>query len=281
LFYLVINFTVPALTEFSVISTKSVLCLLLALLLVAADKPPVYREIDQQCFGRGERMDYRIHYGFVNAGEAVMRVDETIHRLSGRPCYKVEVFGRTTGFFDLIMHVRDVWGSYIDTSAIVSHQFFQDIEEGKYRKKEVIDFDHRHNIAQVHRLDKESGALREKVNFDVPDHIQDIVSGYYYIRTLNFDTMQANQVFEIVGFYDDTTYTVPIRYLGKEQLKTKLGDYSSIVMSPIMPKNTFFRGRNPVKAWLSDDQHKVPLKVKAELLIGSVEIDIKSFVTGQ
>jgi hypothetical protein len=48
-------------------------------------------------------------------------------------------------------------------------------------------------------------------------------------------------------------------------------------MSPIMPKISFFRGKNPIKAWISDDKLRIPLKVKAELIIGSVEIDIRSY----
>jgi hypothetical protein len=44
-----------------------------------------------------------------------------------------------------------------------------------------------------------------------------------------------------------------------------------------MPKNTFFRGNNPIKAWISDDKFRIPLKVKAELLIGALEIDIRSY----
>jgi hypothetical protein len=44
-----------------------------------------------------------------------------------------------------------------------------------------------------------------------------------------------------------------------------------------MPKNSFFRGTNPIKAWISDDKKRIPLKVKAELIIGSLEIDIRTY----
>jgi hypothetical protein len=47
------------------------------------------------------------------------------------------------------------------------------------------------------------------------------------------------------------------------------------VISPIIPENDFFNGKEPVKAWISDDLNKVPLKVKAELAVGALEIDIK------
>ncbi len=262
-------------------NARSLIYVCLLCFIASATMLSDYRIVDQHCLVPGERMEYRVHYGFINAGEATMQIDSTVHSLNGRPCYKVDIFGRTTGFFDLVMHVRDTWGTYIDTAAIVSHRFYQDIEEGKYVKKEIVDFDHKKNLAFAHRIDGKTGRLKEKVKFEVPDHIQDLVSGYYYMRTFDYDTMEVGQIFVLTGFYDDTTYNVQVRFLGKEELKTKVGNFDALVMSPIMPDNQFFRGKNPVRAWLSDDRHKIPLKVKAELLIGSVEIDIKGYTPGK
>ena len=103
------------------------------------DKALQYSEHDSLILG--ERLEYRVHYGFINAGEAVVQVDENIHEINNRPCYKVDVYGRTKGFFDMVTTVRDNWGTYLDTTAIVSQMFYQSIKEGKYRKKEVIEFD--------------------------------------------------------------------------------------------------------------------------------------------
>lgn len=240
-------------------------------------KNDTYRFVDQECLIPGERIEYRVHYGFINAGEAVLKVDENIHTINNRPCYKIDIFGRTKGIFDMITTVRDNWGTYLDTSAVVSQMFYQTIKEGKYLKKEVIEFDQLNNVALVNRLHKKDSTLIRKDTFAIPPNIQDIVSGYYYMRTFDYDTMKKDQIFTVMGFFDDTTYHVKVKFLGKERLKTKIGVFDAFLMSPIMPKNTFFRGKNPIKAWISDDKFRIPLKVKAELLIGSLEIDIKSY----
>ena len=104
------------------------------------DKKDQYRHIQQECLIPGERIDYRVHYGFINAGEATLKIDDSIHSINDRPCYKIDVFGRTKGFFDMVTTVRDNWGTYLDTSAVVSQMFYQTIKEGKYLKKEVIEF---------------------------------------------------------------------------------------------------------------------------------------------
>lgn len=236
-----------------------------------------YRHIEHDCLIPGEEIQYRVHYGFINAGEAILSIDKNIHTVNERPCYKIDVFGRTKGFFDMITSVRDNWGTYLDTSAVVSQMFYQTIKEGKYLKKEVIEFDQPNNTAIVNRLDKKDSTLIKKDSILTEPNIQDIVSGYYYMRTFDYDTMKADQIFSVTGFFDDTTYQVKVKFLGRDKIKTKIGHFDTFLISPIMPKNTFFRGTNPIKAWISDDKFRIPLKVKAELLIGALEIDIRSY----
>jgi len=247
----------------------------------SGEKQDTFRRIQQDYLTPGEKIEYRVHYGFINAGEAVMEIDKQIHKINNRPCYKIDVFGRTKGFFDMITSVRDNWGTYVDTAAVFSHLFYQTIKEGKYMKKEVIEFDQVNNIALVNRLDKKDSTLIKKDSIETLPNMQDLVSGYYYMRTFDYDTMKANQIFTVTGFYDDTTYHVKVKFLGREELKTKVGTFDTFLMSPIMPKNSFFRGSNPIKAWISDDKLRIPLKVKAELLIGSIEIDIKDYKNSQ
>ncbi len=243
-------------------------------------KDSTYRKISQSYIRTGEKIVYRAHYGLINAGEGIVETDSKIHYMNGRPCFKVDILGRTTGMFDLVMRVRDNWGTFIDTSAIVSQRFYQNIQEGKYLKKEIIDFDHPNKKAIAHRLNKKDGSLKKKISFPVPPNMQDMVSGYFYMRTLDYDTIKINQLIDVIGFYDDTTYTVQVKYLGRDKVKTKLGEFNAFVLSPIMPKNSFFRGKNPITAWISDDKFRIPLKVKADLIVGAVEIDIKSYNRG-
>jgi hypothetical protein len=251
---------------------------MLAIIIMGSDgKKDPYRVLQQDCLVPGERIEYRVHYGFINAGEAVLAIDDEVHQINERACYKIDVKGRTKGLFDMVTRVRDHWGTYLDTTAIVSQRFYQSIKEGKYLKKEVIEFDQINHAAVVNRLDKKDSSLIKKDTIKTLPHMQDLVSGYYYMRTFNFDTMKLDDIFTVTGFFDDTTYHVDVKFLGRDKLKTKIGTFDTFLMSPIMPKNSFFRGKTPVKAWISDDRLRIPLKVKAELIIGSLEIDVRSY----
>lgn len=262
---------------------KSIILFLTATLLLSFDseKPNNFRHIKNTSFKPGEYIKYKAHYGFINAAEGEMIIDDALYTVNGRPCYKIDVYGKSIGMFDLFLRIRDNWGTYLDTSAIFSHKFYRKIEEGKYRKHEIVDFKQSDRKAFVRNWDKHNDVWKPREEFEVPGNVQDIVSGYYYLRTLNFDTLKAGDIIKINAFFDDEVYNFSVRYIEKEILKTKLGKINALVLSPIMPENSLFDGENSIKVWISDDRNKVPLKIKADMFVGAVEIEITEYRQGK
>lgn len=236
-----------------------------------------YRHIRNGSFEPGEVIKYKVHYGFINAAEGEMIISDQLYDINGRPCYKIDVFGKSTGMFDLFLRIRDNWGTYLDTAAIVSQKFYRIIEEGKYRKHEIVDFDQKANLASVRTYSRKKQQWKPIEKFDTPSNVQDMVSGYYFLRTFDFSKLREGQIINIDAFFDDESYDFQIRYVGKEEVKTKLGKIRSVVFSPIMPENGLFDGEDAIRVWISDDANKVPLKIKAEMFVGSVEIDITEY----
>ena len=219
----------------------------------------------------GEEIRYRVHYGIFTAGEAIMRVSNPLYRVNNRICYRAEVIGNSKGAFDKIIRIRDVWGSYFDTLNFQPQKSFRSIQENRYRKKEEIYFDYSRNMAKIQ---SEDGNAEE---VSVSPGVQDMVSGYYFMRLLNYDNYQKKDTIRMNGIFENKTYDFRIIYLGKERIKTKFGKTNAFLISPIMPKNTLFSGRNPIKMWISDDQNRIPLKIEAELLLGSLDMDIEDY----
>ncbi len=228
-----------------------------------------YRRVVNTSFGPGEHLEYRVHYGFISAAEARVDVAPSLYTVNGRPCYQVNVFGRTTGAFDLVKRVRDTWRSYIDTSAILPQKFYTNIQESSYRKEENMTFNHANNTVKAEER-------TEKDLFKVPDNVHDFVSSYFFLRTIDFNRMGIGQIIELPAFYDDTVYNLKVQYRGKETIKTKFGQVKAIKLSPVMANNNFFKGQDALLVWVSDDVNKVPLKVQVELSVGSLDMDIKS-----
>lgn len=260
---------------------KLILLTFITLLLTGGDKRRFdYDQVVNRSFHSGEVLKYRVHYGFVNAAEGEMFISDEIHRVNGRDCFKIDVFGKSVGMFDLFLRIRDNWGTYLDTTSMVPQKFYRTIEEGKYRKREIIKFDHTNLKARVTSFDKKKKVWKPEKIYDVPTNVQDMVSGYYFLRTMDFKKLQPGDIINIDAFFEDQLYDFNIKFVGREKVKTKLGKINSLVLSPIMPENSLFDGENSIRVWISDDINKVPLKIKAEMFVGSVEIDIVSFKKG-
>lgn len=243
---------------------------ILVLLTTAFTAANTYRRVVNTSFGPGEHIEYRVHYGIINAAEARVDVAPSLYSVNGRPCYQVNVFGRTTGAFDLVTKIRDTWRSYIDTAAILPQKFYTNIQENNYRKEENMTFNHATNTVKAEER-------TEKELFKVPENVHDVVSGYYFLRTIDFNRIGVGTTIELPAFYDDAVYNMKVKYRGKEVVKTKFGKINTIKLSPVMTSNGFFKGEDALLMWVSDDINKVPVKVQVELSVGSLDMDIKSF----
>lgn len=224
-------------------------------------------------FQNGEELTFKVSYSFLDAAEAKMIVNPQISTIDSRPTYKIDVYGQTLGVFKLF-RVNDNWGSYLDTAKIIPYQSYRHIEEGKYRKHERVIFDHNKKNAHVRLYDRENKNLVETKDYNIPANVQDIVSGFYFLRTMDLKKLKKGDTVTLTGFFDKEIYNLKLIYGGKESVSTKIGTFETFVFSPIMPKNKLFRGERPVTVWISDDKNKIPLKIKAKLMVGSLDMEI-------
>ncbi|WP_400193560.1 DUF3108 domain-containing protein [Hymenobacter sp. B81] len=233
------------------------------------------RSVRNESFGRGEVVKYKVHYGLITAAEATIEVDDAIQRINDRPCYKATVTGRTNGSFDLFLKVRDTWRSYIDTTSILPQKFFRNIEENSYRKKETVDFDHQRDVVEVESRKKDKDPKRS--THKVPDNVQDLVSGFYFLRTLDFSHRKVGEQIKVQGFFDDEVFDMTVTYKGRQNVETKAGTVRAIRLTPRMPKNKLFRGEDAISVYLSDDKNKIPVLFEAEMFVGSVKVDMYKY----
>jgi hypothetical protein len=224
-------------------------------------------------FQKGEELLFKVSFGFFDAAEAKMVINSEISTINDNPTYKIDVFGQTLGIFKLF-YVKDNWGSYLDTAKIIPHHSYRHIEEGRYRKHEQVAFDHKKKNAHVKLYDRDNQNVIDTKDYPIPSQVQDIVSGFYYLRTLDFKKYKPGDIINLVGFFDKETYNVKLIYKKKESIETNIGKFESYLLVPVIPKNKLFRGEHPISVWVSDDKNKIPLRIKAKLMIGSLDMEI-------
>lgn len=228
-------------------------------------------------FGKGEILVYRVHYSFFNAGEATITIDENFHRISNKDCYRVNVFGKSIGVFASILRIRDTWRTYMDKETLLPEKFYRSIEEGKYVIRETAFYHRETDTVRVIRRNKE-GKLDWDKNFRTEENAHDIISGFYAMRAMDFDKFYIGYKFPMTAFFEDSTYTLQIKYLGTERIKTKFGKMNTHVFTPLMPGNELFEeGENTIKVYFTANEAKVPVKIRAEMFVGAVECDLKDY----
>ena len=232
-------------------------------------------EYESRNYTSGETLNYRLHYGFIDAGFASVTIDPKLTFVDDRPCYNVAVFGKTVGTADLMFKVRDTWRSYMDTASQAPLKSFRNIHEGKYKLKEEVLYDYKMNIAKVYR--KHPDRVGEEFEYKVPSNVQDIVSGFYQTRRINFAKLKLGDTITIKAFFDKENINFKVRYLGKGVVNTDAGKFRALKLIPVMPKNKLFDGEESIKLWISDDKNKILLLAQVEFFVGSVKLELTSY----
>ena len=236
----------------------------------------VYSVVRNQSFSRGEEIHFKMTYGIFNVGKGSVKIHPDYFKVNGRDCFKVEVVGRTVGMVDWVADVNDQWGSYVDTAALVPHQFYRKIREGKYKKDEWTNFEHDKKRIEVKTLDKQ-GKLKEPKYYDAPHQVRDMVAGFLYLRVMDFSKLKVNDTVLVTGFFEDEFYKFKIVYKGKDNIKLKVGKVRALKFKPVMPSNKVFEGENSITAWFSDDKNRIPLRIDADMFIGSAGVELTGY----
>ncbi len=226
---------------------------------------------DVKAFKKGEWLKFRISYSnFLNAGNATMEIKETEH--NGKEAFHVVGKGKTTGVISWFFKVKDNYQSYFYKETLEPYHFIRKINEGGYKKDKEIFFDREAKKALV-----KNHKRKTEVTIDFSDDVQDMVSTLYYLRNQDLSNMKVNDEVALTMFFDETSYKFKLRYLGKETIRTKFGKVASLKFRPIVQAGRVFKEKESLTVWVSADENKIPLRIKASLAVGSLRADLNAY----
>ena len=160
------------------------------------------RKIENQSFRSGEQLDYVIHYGIIDAGTARLELKKEDTKINGREVLHSIGTGKSLGAFDWFFKVRDKYETYIDEEGVFPHVFKRDVDEGGYKINQEYKFYQHANLI-------DNGKERVK---DVPNYVQDMLSSFYYARTLDYDNAKKGDVFVINSYVDEKVFPIKIKF---------------------------------------------------------------------
>lgn len=225
----------------------------------------------EEAFAEGEYLRFRLHYGLLNAGYATIEVKNAI--INDQSVYHVIGKGFSTGVTKFFFKVEDVYESYIDKNTRNPYKFVRKIDEGGYTKNQEGFFNQKTNKILV----KDYKHKTEK-SFDFAKNTQDILSSFYYLRNYpNINKIKPGESVVIDMFFDDETTKFKLKFIGREDITTKFGVVSTMVFRPLVQSGRIFKEEESLTLWISDDYNKIPLRIKATLLVGSIKADLDDY----
>jgi hypothetical protein len=142
----------------------------------------------------------------------------------------------------------------------------RDVQEGSTKKNETVNFNQSSNTA-----------VTATGTYKVPDCVQDVLSTIYYARNIDFDKYKKGDKIPFQMFLENRVYDLYIRYLGKEDVKTRYGKFNAIKFKVLLIPGTIFKGGEDMVVWVSDDQNHIPVRIESQILIGSIKVDMTSY----
>ena len=244
---------------------KKILLLLILITTVSFDSA------QQDAYDVGEYFKLRIHYGIVNAGYATLEVKDAT--VNNKKAFHVVGKGYTTGMSRFFFKVDDLYESYIDKETGNPVQYVRKINEGGYTKNQEGFFNQATNRVVVKDYKNKS----EKTIM-VPKNTQDILSTFYYLRNHpNIDKLKVGEAIAIDMFFDDETTKFKLKFIGRENITTKFGVVPSMVFRPLVQSGRVFKEQESLTVWISDDDNKLPIRIKASLAVGSIKADLDEY----
>ena len=146
-------------------------------------------KIEKAQFSLGERLNYKIKYGWFKIGEAVFEVDSQLHNLNNEPHYNVRFSFKTQGLIALFSNLNLNWDSYISVNTSRPFKSLQTVSNGKRVNSYYDDYSYADSIYVQSRKNQ-----NEKIKFRFEETgrpFVDALGTYLYVRSISLDMSRS------------------------------------------------------------------------------------------
>ena len=222
-------------------------------------------------FVSGESLKFKGSYFMSSlwADLAEVKTEVADLKSGGKSLYVITATASTYSNYDSFFRIRDLFQTYIDVNQVKPYMFKRVVDEGGYKfdMKYVI----QRNALQAKFEFNRSGNTRNEV-IKITENTQDLVSILYYVRTLDFEKMTLNKNISVSTLIDDKVQDVVLIFKGKENIKTDALGAVNCYKLGVSVNNKGIINKESNNIWLTADKARIPVLVKAEIPVGSVQL---------
>lgn len=233
---------------------------------------PVLLSGQEKAFLPGEKVNFEIHYGVIQGG--VVSLELRTDTFRGKEVLHAVLLGRTTGMADAVFRVKDIYESYFEPTTGLPVFSIRNIREGRYTKYNEVIFDHYSRLdSAVLTSDLTGVHVTEK-------GIHDILSCFYYMRDNhlpNHENLKKGDIITINTWFADEYYPVIMRYMGTEEIRTKVGRIKCLKFNPVTEVGRLFKTQDDVTFWFTADKNHLPVRIRFNIFVGAFVAEIVNF----
>lgn len=207
----------------------------------------------------GESITLDAHFSFLKLGELKLEVMDDSGCDTNMIHYRSIMTSNPALKFLFVL--EDQVDSWVDRKNLRPVRFVRHISEKNYQKEETILFDWEKGY--VFYPDSDSVLVDSSAT--------DILTLFYKLRRIDLEDS-----FDIIVHAGKVDHKIPCRVIDCKEIKTPLGRFDAIGVGLKTEGKGIF-GKGNLEIWMSDDQRRLPVLVKASFKFGSVVFRLSSY----
>lgn len=223
-------------------------------------------------FKKGESLSYNVYYklGFVWVKAATVKFEVLKDKTS--EAYHFLGIGKTLNSYKWLYNVSDKYESFADTASLQPLSFSKRKKENSYTSNVDYIFNNEKHTIHI----KSNNSKGRNVNKEVKNVncARDILTTMYYARNLDFNyTKNQKLYFQVI--HDGQVSKLEAVFEGFETAKFNGEKIDCYKFSSVLPAGSMFGSNGEITVWVSNDKNKIPVKVKADIIIGTVVVELQ------
>lgn len=211
-------------------------------------------------FKIGEQLTYQVYLGNVAQPAATASF-----QVRGRSRYfendglLLAATAQTTNAIQRLFFANDRINTYVDPKTLLPYRSEMNLIEGRRRLDQILTLNQNYGTA--------SNEKGERIEIPVGTH--DFISFFYALRTFNLNPPKRNAISLLVN---NEVKTLFISALKRETIRLGEQDIQAIQLS--LTTDDPQSDRYQLRAWVSADERRLPLRLTAQTEIGQVRADL-------
>jgi hypothetical protein len=219
-------------------------------------------------FAVGEKLTYDVSWSsYVTAGAATLSVQEKKPSYDS-VAYYIVAEGRPVALLASLYDLYYKADTLLDAYSLLPQRGSVFSKEGKRQRMKTTMFNHKANTAHY---EVQTRTLVE-TDLKMPANSQDPLGAIYVLRAV---ALKTGDRFSMPICDAGETYTVEMSVSAPESVTSGIGEVRAWKITPTLPKDKD-TGAQALTLWISDDARRLPVRMRAQLAVGSFDLVLRS-----